>query len=449
MKRFSAFIVLCVLLSAAAPVKAEEQAVPVPYLKAESAILIEQETGKVLFEKNSHTKLFPASMTKNLTALLALENLELDETVSIGDELDLVSSDASVGGLKKGEDISVRELLWALMIPSGNDAAYTIAVHTARKKSGDASMEVPEAVKYFTDMMNTRANEIGCKESSFTNPDGYHDENHFSSAADEALIAREAMKNQLFREIVGAENYTVTEPDAIKGGEKKDKPLVWENKNLMLVKDSNYYYEYATGIKTGHTSKAGYCLSASAEKDGLKLISIVMKEATERDRWQDTKALLDYGFNNYKMHVLFTKGQAITRIGVSRNFSTKEIEIEAVTDRDFSDVFYAGDVSAIKQEVVWKQELLSDPEQDGGPVTLKAPIAKGQVLGTVKYTVNGNVVVEEDILSNTEVKQGNLLDAAGYFAGKLYEERLPVGISIAAAALIVILYKVVKKGRSQ
>jgi len=255
--------------------------------------MVEQNSGKVLFERNSRKKMYPASLTKVLTALLAIEELDLNDTITVGREINLKALDASGAGLVVGEKISVSDLLRALLIPSGNDAAYTVAVQVARKKANDPSMSIQQAVDYFAKMMTERAKELGAENSNFVNPHGYHDDNHYSTAYDMYLITKEAMKHEIFREIVSTQYYSIKNDENAESGDKKVEHS-WVNRNLMLRKKGEYYYENATGVKTGYTSKAGNCLISSAEKDKLSVILVTMNFPTEKERWEGSISLLDY-----------------------------------------------------------------------------------------------------------------------------------------------------------
>lgn len=448
MKRLTALltVLLFILAMPAVSVFSQNEA-PAPSIKSEAAIVLEQSTGKILYEKNTHAKMYPASLTKNMTALLAIENMDPDQKAVIGDELDLVSKDASIGGLRKTMELTINELLWALMLPSGNDAAYTIAVQTARAKSGNPSMSVKDAVSYFVDMMNKRASEIGCKDSHFANPDGYHDENHYSSAFDEALIARETMKSELFRKIVSSTTFTIENLTTVKNGKViRQLPMVWKNRNELLNKQSPFYYDYATGIKTGHTSQAGYCLSSAASKDGMDLIAIVLKSPTEDDRWLDSRALLNYGYDNFKIYNYFKKDQTVTPVVIDRGLTGPAVQINAVSPKDFSDVLNTKDINNIERKIEWNKKLLISSGNEGG-AKLKAPVEKGQVIGDVKFLLNGNVIAQSELIAAESVKRGSLWNAIGYIAQKIYEERLPIAAALVVAALVVIVLKVLGRRR--
>lgn len=249
-------------------------------LEAAGAIVIDQETGDVLYEKDALQQLYPASTTKILVALLAIEQGELDRLITVGEEVSLISDDSSRAGLRIGEQLTLRDLICALMLPSGNDAAYTIAVQIAREKSGDLSLDSRQAVALFVELMNRRARQAGAKNSHFVNPDGYHDQRHYTTPWDMALIAREAMQETFFRETVAMKYY---------------ESRGWKNTNKLLDPASPHYYSSATGVKTGYTSAAGHCLVSSASKDGAEVIAVVLG-SSETGQWTDSVSLLEKGF---------------------------------------------------------------------------------------------------------------------------------------------------------
>ena len=264
-------------------------------LEAESAIVIDGDSGKILFDKNADKKMYPASTTKIMTALLALKYGEIDEEIKIGEEVGILLPDASKAGLEYGEIMTLEQLLKALMLPSGNDAANAIAVHIAKKVSGDKTMDFSEALPYFRKLMNEEAKALGADNTHFVNAHGYHSEDHYTCAYDLALIALEAMKYSYFRETVKL-TYAETESVSVAaGGAGKDTEAEdthsWMNTNKLLIKDSGFYYENATGIKTGYTSAAGYCLVSSAEMDGRSAITVLLN-STEQGQWSDAVKLL-------------------------------------------------------------------------------------------------------------------------------------------------------------
>ena len=243
-------------------------------LYALSAVLMTQDKGEVIFEKDADERRYPASMTKILTVLIALMFV---------DDLN-VPPDSSTMYLKVDEEIRLIDVIYGTMLLSANDGANVIA----EAVSGD--------IPRFVDLMNRTAETLGCISTHFVNPHGYHDDNHYSTARDMAVIAREAMKNETFREIVGTTSYQLPRTN-----KQRARTITTKTEYMLTGSEENpnqYYYEYATGIKTGSHSHSGYCFAGAASKDGVDLISVVMFTG-RKARWADTIKLMNYGFSQY------------------------------------------------------------------------------------------------------------------------------------------------------
>ena len=254
-------------------------------LYALSAILIAEDTGEVIFEKNADEIRYPASTTKILTVLLGI--LMVDDVytyVTVSDTAVDVPADSSTMHLKAGEEIRFIDVLYGTMLLSGNDGANVIAE--------TVSGSVPE----FVNLMNSTAQIYGCTNTHFVNPHGYHDDNHYSTARDLAVIAQAAMQNDLFREIAAATTWSIPKTNM-----QRARTITTKSEYMLPGTDekpNKYYYPYAIGIKTGSHSRSGYCFAGAAEKDGVRLISIVMFTG-KRARWADTIKLMNYGFSQY------------------------------------------------------------------------------------------------------------------------------------------------------
>ena len=217
--------------------------------------------------------------------MVALKYASANTVFTVGSEQNLVHMYSSLCFIEKGEKLTLQHLIYGMLIPSGNDAAYTVAVNIARIASGKYSMSDREAVSYFCDLMNDYAKSLGAKNSNFINPDGWDETVHYSTARDLLLITDKALKFKTIADTVCLASVSVT----VKSGQTHS----WSNSNYLLHRYSPYYYQYATGVKTGTTNNAGYCLSARAEKDGKGYIAIVLKCPTERDRFSAAALLLD------------------------------------------------------------------------------------------------------------------------------------------------------------
>lgn len=262
-------------------------------LDAVSALVMDAQTGQVLVEKNARQRMYPASTTKIMTALLALEYFSLDETLLVGEEVNQswtkLRINAQKAGLEYGQEISVKDLLHGLLLMSGSDAAFVLAFNTALRASGGSFASVEEGVGYFSAMMNERARQLGAMDTNFVNPDGFHDPNHYSTAYDLAVISQAAMQNGIFRSIVQTPLYRSAELVFDNGSY----PLHWQNTNRLLDVHDVHYYTPANGIKTGTTPEAGSCLVSSATFDGRLVIAVVL-DANMESVWTDSIRLLEY-----------------------------------------------------------------------------------------------------------------------------------------------------------
>ncbi len=256
------------------------------------ALVYDVTANEILFEKNADQSCFPASTTKLLTAAVALQNAPSDMVYTIGDELDLVSAGSSLAMLEKGNELDNEMMIDALMLPSGNDAAYGTAANIGKILLDNPEAEATEAVKAFVDEMNQTATYIGCENTNFTAPDGFHDPNHSTTLYDMLRISLYAGKFPMIETSV-AKPYTRT---TILSGEVFD----WSNSNQLIQEYSDTYYYYANGMKTGMTDEAGYCVVASAERYSRQVICLVFGGTAADRRWNDTVALLDAAFVEIK-----------------------------------------------------------------------------------------------------------------------------------------------------
>lgn len=256
-------------------------------VEGKAMLVMDRETGKILYAHNDKKRMYPASTTKILTALIVLERGNPDELVTVGKEARLRTADESTAGLHEGDQLPVRDLIAAMMLPSGNDAARTAAAYIAEKETG-RKLEPEEATAYFAGLMNQRAKELGAKNSHFVNPHGLHDPDHYTTARDIAVIAQAAMSHEAFQGIVG---------EAVHYTEGTGETTAFRNRNRLIQSDNEWYFQGANGIKTGYTEKAGYCLVGSAVRDDKELISVVL-HSTEQGVWSDSVKLLDYGFQS-------------------------------------------------------------------------------------------------------------------------------------------------------
>lgn len=264
------------------PSEAEEKEMITADVNARSAYLWDIRSNNVLYEKESEQRIAPASTAKMLTALTALEYCDEDEQVLVGREVQLIAEDASRAWLYPGNELTIRHLLDALLLPSGNDAAYALAVYAGRKICGDDTVSIEEALAVFVEAMNEKAAEVGATDSNFTSPDGYDSSDQYTTAHDLACIAKGFWESSILRDIAGS--YRIT--DTWLSGQE----VTHYNTNELINPDSQYYYEYAAGLKTGKSVAAGCCLVSAAYIDDALYLCVVMG-STEEGRWTDSLAL--------------------------------------------------------------------------------------------------------------------------------------------------------------
>ena len=251
-------------------------------------VLYDATADEVLYKKNADEKCYPASLTKLATALVALDYTKPEDVFTLGSEVSMCSPGSSRAYLTAGTQLTMENLLQALLLPSGNDAAYAIAVQVGRIIAKDPDMDRYAAVSVFCKEMNKKAKELGCKKTKFANPDGYHESGHYTTASDMLCIAKAAVKNKVIKGIVSQPQVNVR---FISG-----QSATWQNSNRLLIPENAYTYEGAFGLKTGTTDEAGKCLAACATRDGHTSIAIVMGSESENGRWDDARGLLDLSF---------------------------------------------------------------------------------------------------------------------------------------------------------
>ncbi len=326
--------------------------------EARSEILIEAKTGRVLYESNAHEALPMASTTKIMTALVALENGNLNDIVTTGKNAFGVPGTSIY--LSLGEQLTLEQMLYGLMLASGNDAAVAIAEH------------IGGTAEEFCRMMTRRAEEIGCENTVFTTPHGLPAEGHHTTAWDLALITREALKNPAFREIVSTQRAALPWP-----GHEYERTL--NNKNKLLAT-----YPGALGVKTGYTKAAGRCLAFAARRDGMELIGVVLNCP---DWFDEAAALLDRGFENWQMVTLLNRGEAVREIPVTGGVKSS---VRAVAQAD---------ISAPVPWNAWPDLLLDLP------ASLPAGIEKGQTIGTAWLVDDGKTLTTVPLIAAEAVPE--------------------------------------------
>lgn len=337
---------------------------------ASSAILMEQDTGEIIFEKNSDKPLPPASMTKIMTMLLIMEALEKGQ-IKYDDKVRTSERAASMGGsqvfLEPGEEMTVEEMLKAIAIASGNDASVAMAEHIAGSE------------EQFVKMMNEKAKQLGLKNTHFANAHGLTAENHYSSARDLAIMSRELLK---YEDIT---KFTSIYEDYLRKGTEDEFWLVNTNK---LVR----FYPGVDGLKTGYTKEAKYCLAATAKKNGMRVIAVIMGSPTQKERNRQITEMLDYAFSQYVTHKIYEKDTPVGAVNVSKG---NKHEIKAVTSQDVSVLTKKGEnVDNIEKEIQLENDL-------------KAPIQKGEKVGMLIIKKDGKEIVKTPLVAGEDVQEAN------------------------------------------
>ena len=331
-------------------------------LSAVSCVLMDSNTGRVLYEKNPHNKMAMASTTKIMTALVAIEQGDLTDSLCITKES--VGIEGSSIYLKENEEVILEDLLYGLMLKSGNDVAVAIAIHIGGSLEG------------FVDLMNKKAKDIGVLNTNFVNPNGLHDENHYSTAYDMALITREAFSYKEFEKIVGTKTYVSS----------REENNYYQNNNKTL-----WQYKGGDGVKTGYTTSSGRCLVSSAKRSEMRLISVVIRA---NDWFNDNYRLLDYGFNNYKPYILYDKNQFIKKIKVKDG---KKEYIDLVTK---GDLFYPLDEYEIERV---KINIVT-------PNIIVAPVEKASAIGEIYVYLDNKLIKKDKLVGKTSIERLNLLE---------------------------------------
>ncbi len=342
-------------------------------LSSESAILMDAESGKILYEKNIDEKLPMASMTKIMSMLLIMEQID-NGSLSYDDKV-LISENASgMGGsqvfLQAGEEYTVNDLLKCIAVSSANDAVVAMA----EKISG--------SVDAFVSLMNEKAEELGLKNTHFANPHGLDNENHYSTAYDMAVMARELLKHEDILKYTSIYEDYLTKPDG---------SSIWLVNTNRLVR----FYDGVDGLKTGYTTEAGYCLTATAKRQDLHLISVVMKSPSAEERSSDTSTLLSYGFNSFKSNVIYSKEDSLGKLAVEKG---KVKEVDVYLKEDATEI-----LSVTEKPTNYTFNIKVDK--------IIAPVKSGTIIGTAEIIDNeGNIIDEVEVIVKEDIKKAGFFD---------------------------------------
>ena len=371
------FCSIIILSTSFTYVKAEDNR---PSVTAEGVALMDAATGELIFEQNPDKKLAPASTTKLMTALLVLENTNLDDMVTVG--VNPPYADGSRVGIITGEQFTVRDLLAGLLLSSGNDCAIALAEY------------ISGSCEEFASLMNIRAKQLGCTNTNFTNPHGLYEENHYTTARDLTYIMREVIKYQSFLEIEDAYYYEMA-PTTIDPNKK------WlGNKNQLMLEGSRNYYPYAIAGKTGYTVAARHSYCAAAVKDGVTLISAMINGEGRDVYFPETIQLFDYGYNNFRLVKLWEKNQVVSDLNLY------EENIPLIASEDVYKMVKLEDLDTAMNSVSFQleQRELGNESFEAGTELLKASVYMGDklidtipLLSGTSYEVPDKVIIEQKL----------------------------------------------------
>ncbi|MBR1442267.1 MAG: D-alanyl-D-alanine carboxypeptidase, partial [Firmicutes bacterium] len=353
-----------------------------PTIVAQSAILIDADTGFILYDKDCHRKSYPASTTKSMTALLAIENTEKTDIITHSDyAINETPWDSSKIYAEVGEKLTMEQALYAVLLASANEVCMAIAEH------------IDGSVDKFVERMNKKAEELGCKDTHFNNPHGYHDEQHYTSAYDMSLIFKEAIKYPDFLKYISTDYYSIPQT-------KTNKAHELYNTNQLIWEDSVYYYPECVGSKTGYTNEAGNTLVTYAKKDGVNLISVVMRDEGF-NIYSDTKTLMEYGFSLYSSPVtIYNADQFYGQAEVQEHYTYNEEErmrelgeVSLYVEKDLEMRLPSSiDTSKITKRISFEK-------------TAEAPVNKGDKFGEIVFTYEEYPIGVCDIVSRDAVER--------------------------------------------
>ena len=373
---------------------------------SDAVILIENQTGKTLYEKNSEQKMYPASTTKILTAILSIEKGNLNDKVTVSKTaIAQMKPGYTSAYLSEGEIISVEDLLKVLLINSANDASNVLAEY------------ISGSIDSFVTLMNEKSKELGCTNTHFVTTNGLHDDNHYTTAKDLAIIARYCMQNETFRKIVSMKKCVI--PATNKSNER-----IYKNTNDLINPTSGYYYKSCIGIKTGFTSEAKNCLISACSKNGLQVIAVVLgasiTENHKSARYVDSKTLYDYTYSNYSIQNIAKASSVIETIEV-KNATDETKSLDLKLEKDLNVLVNNKDKENIKTEIVLKDNI-------------SAPIATNSVVGSITYIVGADKYTINLLASHDVEKKENII----------WILRLSLFL-ILLILIIFIIYKISKK----
>lgn len=413
-KIFSAFLIICLILSSVTTVSAYEPSGI--EITAKAAILVSLDTGEVLFEKNADEKVYPASITKIMTTLLILENEKYNPEAKIAmtqDVLDLISgTGSSVSLLKAGEEVSQLDLVYMVLMASYGDCALLAALYYGG------------SVENFVNMMNTKAAELGLSGTHYENPIGLHHEQNYTTARDTYKLTATALQNETFKEVCSSTRHTVK---TSMSGER-----TISTTNFLQDNTTNYYYQYAKGVKTGYTDEAGRCLVSTASYNGYRYLCAVFGcPANEKKHFIESKELYRWAFNNFEFKKVADNSNPVAEIGVNLSLDTDFVSL--YIEKSFVSVLPKG---ADDSTISIVTHLVGE--------SVDAPIKKGDVLGTADIIYAEEVIGTVNLVSNEDVEKSTMLAALRAIKNFFASSYMKMVYVIIAAAILIFIIAVIK-----
>ena len=401
------------------------------HLYSGAALLMDADTGEVLLEKNADKHMYPASTTKIMTLTLALESgISLDTDIVIPEQAADIPKDSSLVPVYPGDQTTFKDLLYGFMLNSGNDGANAVATLVA----GD--------VAPFVERMNQRARELGCTGTHFVNPHGYHDENHYTTARDLAIMTRHALSLPMFQQIVSTPRYTF---NVLRNRE----PISFRinNTNLLLNSNSPFYYSGSIGVKTGSHEAAGQCFVGASERDGIRLIAVALNCENSDDKWRDTIRMMNYGYTQYTaytMEQLFKLASPqIATVKISNAvYSDPEggsmgLDIAEISDTDYHILVRSNsqdELNRVVDDFVARTEMVITDD-------MVAPVSKGEIMGSMKFVAkSGEEITALLIASRDLAEQPASISLLDVFPGlKVFNNPLVLLLLVVLLALFVLV----------
>ncbi len=413
-KIFSAFLIICLILSSVTTVSAYEPSGI--EITAKAAILVSLDTGEVLFEKNADEKVYPASITKIMTTLLILENEKYNPEAKIAmtqDVLDLISgTGSSVSLLKAGEEVSQLDLVYMVLMASYGDCALLAALYYGG------------SIENFVNMMNTKAAELGLSGTHYENPIGLHHEQNYTTARDTYTLTATALQNETFKEVCSSTRHTVK---TSMSGER-----TISTTNFLQDNTTNYYYQYAKGVKTGYTDEAGRCLVSTASYNGYRYLCAVFGcPANEKKHFIESKELYRWAFNNFEFKKVADNSNPVAEIGVNLSLDTDFVSL--YIEKSFVSVLPK---DADDSTISIVTHLVGE--------SVDAPIKKGDVLGTADIIYAEEVIGTVNLVSNEDVEKSTMLAALRAIKNFFASSYMKVVYVIIAAAILIFIIAVIK-----